>query len=70
MKIIFTDHAKKRMNEREISIDNIEQTIEMPEYTVSHNNLVEAYKTIDNKVLKLVYSRKGNFIKIITLMWK
>ena len=70
MKIILTKHAKQRMNERDISLEDIKQAIEIPDYTVSKNNKIEACKTINNKILKIVYLRKGNFIKIITLMWR
>jgi hypothetical protein len=44
MKIILTKHAKQRMTERNIKLEEVQETIEMPEYTVTKNNKFEAYK--------------------------
>ena len=33
-------------------------------------NKIEIYKKVEGKLLKIVYVRKGKFIKIITLLWK
>lgn len=70
MKIIFTNHSKQRKVERSVSDEQIKQTIELPDYTIKKENKTEAYKKINNKLLKVVYIEKGNFIKIITLIWK
>ena len=69
-KIILTKHAKQRMNERGISIQNIQEAIEFPDYTISKRNKIESHKKINDKVLKVVYLKPDKFIKIITLMWK
>ena len=70
MKIILSNHAKKRLIERNIKIRDIEETIEMPDYVISRGNKKEAYKKIKEKMLKVVYFEEGKFIKIITLIWK
>ena len=70
MNLIFTKHAQQRMVERNIKIENIRDVIDMPEYTIRKNRKVEAYKTINNKTLKVVYFKTSKFIKIITLIWK
>ncbi len=70
MKIILTKHAKQRMEERSIGIEQIQETINFPDYTISKENKIEAYKEINNKLLKVVYIKEGKFIKIITLIWK
>jgi len=70
MKIILTNHAKKRITEREITLPQIQETINFPEYTISKEDKIEAYKKINNKLLKIVYAKEGKFIKIITLIWK
>ena len=69
MNLIFTTHAKKRMFERGIKIEYIKEAIEFPDYTITKTKKTEAYKKINNKVLKVVYE-KDKFIKIITLIWK
>ena len=58
------------MDERGIKIEQIKESIELPDYTITKNGKVEAYKKIENKTLKIVYSKKDKFIKIITLIWK
>ena len=70
MKIILSNHAKKRLIEMNIKIRDIEETIEMPDYVISRGNKKEAYKKIKEKTLKVVYFEEGKFIKIITLIWK
>ena len=67
MNIILTTHAKQRMIERAISLSDVKDCIELPDYTVTKENKVEAHKTIDNRKLKVVYT-KGKFIKILTVI--
>jgi len=70
MKIALSEHAKKRLIERGITKQNIEEAIEMPDYTIKKVNKTEAYKKIKDKTLKVVYANENKFIKIITLIWK
>ncbi|MBU4069467.1 MAG: DUF4258 domain-containing protein [Nanoarchaeota archaeon] len=70
MDFIFTSHAKQRMIERKITLEQIKETINFPNYVISKDNKIEAYKKINGKFLKIVYIKKGKFIKIITLIWK
>lgn len=58
------------MIEREIKIQEIQETIDFPDYTLSKGNIIEAYKKINNKDLKIIYSKEGKFIKIITVIDK
>ncbi|MFH1376491.1 MAG: DUF4258 domain-containing protein [Candidatus Woesearchaeota archaeon] len=70
MKIVLSYHAKKRLIERSINIKDIEETIEMPDYTVSKWNKKEAYRKIKDRTLKVVYFQEEKYIKVITLIWK
>ena len=70
MKIVLSYHAKKRLSERGIQFKDVQETIEMPEYTISKANKKEAYKIIKNKTLKVVYTEEDKYIKVITLIWK
>jgi len=72
MEIILTKHARQRMFERDIKMAEIQETLEMPDYTVTRNNKVEAYKTFPKKSIKIAFSKEGNFIKVITVVdkWK
>lgn len=69
MDFILTQHAKQRLFERKIRIEQVKETINFPDYTIAKENKIEAYKKFD-KVLKVVYNKEGKFIKIITLIWK
>ena len=70
MDIIITKHAKERMLERSISIEELQNAIDLPDYTIAKDNLIEVYKKIKNRNLKIVYSKEGKFIKIITVIDK
>ena len=70
MKLIFTKHARQRMFERDIKINEINHAIEFPDYTIIKGNKIEAYKKVKDKNLKVVYINEDKFIKIITLIRK
>ncbi|MFA6023426.1 MAG: DUF4258 domain-containing protein [Candidatus Pacearchaeota archaeon] len=70
MEIILSYHAKKRVLERNIRFNDIKETIEIPDYTISKDSKKEAYKKINNKILKVIYITEDKYIKVITLMWK
>jgi hypothetical protein len=70
MKIVLSHHAKKRLIERGIKMQDVQDTIEIPEYTISRGDKKEAYKKINGKLLKVVYIKEDKYIKIITLIWK
>jgi len=60
----------KKIFERNIKLEDIKNTIEMPDYTIVKEGKIEAHKRIKERTLKIVYSNDIKFIKIITLMWK
>ena len=68
MNIILTNHAKQRMIERGIKLEEVQEILNFPNYTVTKNNLVEAHKLINGKEIKVIYSKEGKFIKIITVI--
>ena len=70
MKIVLSHHAQKRLSERGIQFKDIQETIEMLEYTISKANKKEAYRKIKGKILKVVYVEEDKYIKVITLIWK
>ncbi|MFA5856875.1 MAG: DUF4258 domain-containing protein [Candidatus Pacearchaeota archaeon] len=67
MNFILTNHAKKRMIERGITIEEINTVVENPDYTIKKDNFIESFKRLNNKILKIVYM-EGKFIKIITVI--
>ena len=70
MKLIFTNHAKQRIIERNIKIEEVQETIDFPDYTVSKDKIIESIKKINNKNLKIIYSKESKFIKVITVIDK
>lgn len=68
MTIILTDHAKKRMAERAITFKQIQETVEMPDYTVQKGKKTEAYKKHSERRIKVVYSGKDKYIRVISVM--
>ena len=44
MKTILTNHAKRRMIERNIKMEEIRETLEFPDYTITKEKKIEAYK--------------------------
>ena len=68
MTIILTDHAKKRMAERAITFKQIQETIEMPNYTVQKGKKTEAIRNFPEKRVKVVYATKDKYIKVISVM--
>lgn len=70
MKIVLSNHAKKRLVERNIKMEDIAKTIEMPDYTITKGTKIEAHKKFSDRTLKVVYVSRDRFISIITLIWK
>lgn len=68
MTIILTDHAKKRMVERAITFRQIQETIEMPDYSVQKGKKTEAIKKYGEKRVKIVYAGKDKYKKVISVM--
>lgn len=70
VRVILTSHARQRMFERGISLEQIKDCIELPDFVINKMKNTEAYKQFKNKNLKVVYSKEGKFIKIISVMWR
>ena len=70
MRIVLSNHAKKRLIERGIKMRDVQEAIDIPDYTVSKGNKKEAYKTMNGKTIKIVYSQEDKYIKVVTLIWK
>ena len=49
---------------------DVQEAIDIPDYTVSKGNKKEAYKTMNGKTIKIVYSQEDKYIKVVTLIWK
>ena len=69
MKIIYSDHAKKRMRQRGITELEIEHIINYPSYVKkSFEDTKEAFGEINSRQIKIKFIKIENYIKIITVM--
>ena len=56
------------MAERAITFKQIQETIEMPDYTIQKGKKTEAIKRYSEKRVKIVYAGKDKYIKVISVM--
>ena len=68
MEIVFTLHAKNRLKKREISEDEVINTIKYPENTYKREGKYYAQKNIGRGNIEVVYE-KDNYINVITVYW-
>ena len=69
MKIVYSDHAKKRMKQRGITALEIESILSAPTYTKkTFEGKKEAVGMIRNKTIKIIFYEEESYIKIITLL--
>ena len=67
MNIIFSNHAKYRINERKISIVDVRQTVKNPDSKkVDGHGMMVIIKRFGRKSLEVVYKIQGNKIIVIT----
>jgi hypothetical protein len=65
--IRYTKHAVQRRLERNITDQQINQTLDNPDYTISDEGKTVALRKIAEKTIKVVYIEKETYIKIITV---
>ena len=69
MKIVYSDHARKRMRQRGITEQEIEHILKHPIYIKkSFEGRKEAVGEIKNRTIKIKFIEKENYIKIITVI--
>ena len=68
MKLRFTNHAKYRILERKIKIDDIKSTIKNPDYCgYTFDNKMVARKLIGDKTTEVIYTKSKSSILVITI---
>lgn len=69
MKLIYSDHAIKRMKQRGITELELEHVLEYPMYVKkTFEGRKEAVGMINSRMIKIVYFEIENYLKIITIM--
>ena len=68
MKIVYSDHAKKRMMQRGITELEVINVLQSPHYIKkSFEGRKEALGNVKNKTITVIYIEIENYIKIITI---
>jgi len=71
MEIIYTEHAKYRMELRRITVDMIEKALTEPEKTgTGYQNRSLAWKTFEKGRIKVVCSKGDGDYIVISVMWE
>jgi len=68
MDIVLTDHAKKRIKKRKISIDEVIDAIENPDKVIKFEGKFYAQKDIKRGKIEIIYE-KDKYINVITVYW-
>ena len=69
MQIIYSEHAIKRMKQRGITNLEIEHILKYPNYIKkSFEGRKEAEGEVRNRLVKIEFIEKENYIKIITVI--
>lgn len=66
-KILLSRHAKKRMTERGISLDDVREAIENSVQHV-YDRWNDAYVAVDQRGYAVVYAYRGNTIEVLTVL--
>jgi len=70
MKVVFSDHAKKRIRERGIEDWEIEYLLKHPSYIKkSFEERRIAVGEIKDRKLKIIYTEEESYIKVISVMF-
>ena len=69
MKIVYSDHAEKRLRQRGITTLEIEHVLKYPTYVKkSYEGRKEAVGEVRNRAIKIAFEEKENYIRIISVM--
>ncbi len=69
MNIVFSEHAKKRMKQRGITLLEVMHVLDFPLFVRnSYDETKQAVSIIHNRRIIVVFKTEENYIKIITVM--
>ena len=70
-RIIITDHAAERMQEREFTRSEVEGVIETPDWKMpARRGKIKAKKRFGDRVLSIVYRETRTVVIVITGYWR
>ena len=69
MKIVYSDHAEKRLRQRGITTLEIEHVLKYPIYVKkSYEGRKEAVGEVRNRTVKIAFEERENYINIISVI--
>ena len=69
MKIVYSDHAEKRLRQRGITTLEIDHVLKYPIYVKkSYEGRKEAVGEVRNRTVKIAFEERENYINIISVM--
>ena len=68
MHLVYSDHAKKRMNQRGITPLEVEFVLKHPVYVKKSRGVHEAVGHIKDRHIKIVFEEIENYIRVISIL--
>ena len=69
MNIIFTLHSKRQIKKRNLTEQEIIESIKFPDKTIKKHNKYYFQKDIGRGIIEIVCEKTENNIKVITVYW-
>ena len=70
MKIIFSDHAKLKIQQRKLAVKSMLETIAHPDFTQpGYHTRIELFKKFGKRYLKVVIVRTMHTVIVVTAHW-
>jgi len=69
MRVVYSDHALKRMKQRGLTELQVEHILEYPSYVrKSFEGRKEAVGLLEHRIIKVVFVEIENYLKIVTII--
>ena len=69
MNIIFTLHSKRQIKKRDLTEQEIIESVKFPNKTIKKHNKYYFQKDIGRGIIEIVCEKTENNIKVITVYW-
>jgi hypothetical protein len=70
MEIVYTFHAKEKIEFRKIHLVWTEEALRSPDLTKKIGYKYKALKRLNSKSIEVVYLKEESYIKILTAYWR
>jgi uncharacterized FlaG/YvyC family protein len=69
MEYFFTLHVKRRINKRNLTEDEIIESIKYADKITKKHGKYYAKKNMGRGIIEIIYKKTGSYIRIITVYW-